>query len=210
MSDERLLSEALRAHAAGGVSTPRADTSAPPAGSPAADAASDAPSSGRRRFRPLGRVRQPEQPTSDRTSGQPGPEQPPTEQTPVGRTRGALPVDQPRTDQHAPDRAPRPDVPSPRSGGPGLPPPGYARGPMPAAPPTAPVRPSGFGGAVGAGRGQGPAGRPGSPRPVPPAGTSAGYVPWSAVTVTWWSLVAVLAGGVVGGAIGVLSLLLPA
>jgi hypothetical protein len=37
-----------------------------------------------------------------------------------------------------------------------------------------------------------------------------GYVPWSAVTVTWWSLVAVLAGGVVGGAVGVLSLLLPA
>jgi hypothetical protein len=38
----------------------------------------------------------------------------------------------------------------------------------------------------------------------------AGYVPWSAVTVTWWSLVGLLAGGVVGGAIGVLSLLLPA
>jgi hypothetical protein len=40
--------------------------------------------------------------------------------------------------------------------------------------------------------------------------TPAGYVPWSATTVTWWSAVAVLAGGVVGGAIGVLSLLLPA
>jgi hypothetical protein len=35
-------------------------------------------------------------------------------------------------------------------------------------------------------------------------------VAWSAATVTWWSLVAVLAGGVVGGAVGVLSLLLPA
>jgi hypothetical protein len=35
-------------------------------------------------------------------------------------------------------------------------------------------------------------------------------VAWSAATVTWWSLVAVLGGGVVGGAVGVLSLLLPA
>ena len=86
---------------------------------------------------------------------------------------------------------------------------------MPPAPPTAPVRPGptsgGFGVAGQPLRGQGPAGRPGSPRPpAPDTGTSAGYVPWSAVTVTWWSLVAVLAGGVVGGAIGVLSLLLPA
>ncbi len=198
MSDERLLSEALRAQAAGGVSTPRADTSAPATGTPAADAAPDAPPSpGRRRFRPLGRVRQPERTPT---------EQPRTEQP---RT------DQARTDQARTDRPARPDVPSPRSGGPGLPPPGYARGPMPPAPPTAPVRPGptsgGFGVAGQPLRGQGPAGRPGSPRPpAPDTGTPAGYVPWSAVTVTWWSLVAVLAGGVVGGAIGVLSLLLPA
>jgi hypothetical protein len=43
-----------------------------------------------------------------------------------------------------------------------------------------------------------------------PAPVTTGYVPWSAATVAWWSLVALLAGGVVGGAIGVLSLLLPA
>ena len=174
MSDERLLSEALRAQAAGGVSTPRADTPAPPGGIPGTDGP---PSSGRRRFRPLGRVRRPEQPA-------------PAEQ----------------------DRV-RPDVPSPRSGAPGHPPPGYARTPMPPAPPTAPVRPGPTSGGFGAGGGPartGPTARP-APRSTPlDAGAGTGYVAWSAVTVTWWSLVAILAGGVVGGAIGVLSLLLPA
>jgi hypothetical protein len=189
MSDERLLSEALRAHAAGGVSTPRADTSATTTGSPTTEGRSDGTQpSGRRRFRPLGRVRQP---------GRQSAEQPP--------------VEQPRTDQPVPDRAPRTDVPTPRSGGPALPPPGYPRGPVFPAPPTAPVRQGPPSGGFGAADGQGPAGRPQAPHPTPPTtGASAGYVPWSAVTVTWWSLVAVLAGGVVGGAIGVLSLLLPA
>jgi hypothetical protein len=200
MSDERLLSEALRAQAAGGVSTPRADQSAPLAGPPATDAGPDGPpASGRRRFRPLGRVRHPEQPEQTRPE-QTSADQPRTEQS--------------RIDHPAPERATRSDVPSPRSGAPGLPPPGYARGPMLPGPPTAPVRQgpaSGGFGAAGPVRAPGPTGRPGGLRPTPPGtGSPAGYVPWSAVTVTWWTLVAILAGGVVGGAIGVLSLLLPA
>lgn len=182
MSDERLLSEALRAHAAGGVSTPRTD--APSSGSPAPGSGGpDEQDAGgrRRRFRPLGRVKRAE--TSEDTTA----------------------------------TTARPDVPAPRSGGPGLPPPAaYPRGPMPPAPPTAPVRsgPSSapFGVASGPARPYGPASRPiAPPHPAPAAvAASEGYVPWSAATVTWWSAVAVLAGGVVGGAIGVLSLLLPA
>jgi hypothetical protein len=206
MSDERLLSEALRAHAAGGVSTPRADPSAPPAGPPATDAGSDGPpASGRRRFRPLGRVRHPEQPEQNRPD-QTSADQPRTEQSRTGQSR----TEQPRTEHPAPERAPRPDVPSPRSGGPGLPPPGYARGPMLPGPPTAPVRPGPTSGGFGAAGPVRAPGRPGGPRPTPlSTGASAGYVPWSVVTVTWWTLVAILAGGVIGGAIGVLSLLLP-
>ena len=206
MSDERLLSEALRAHAAGGVSTPRADASAPPAGSPGTDVGSEGPPSGRRRFRPLGRVRRPEQPApADRA---------PTEQAPSDRPRpDPQRADPQRADpQRADPPTARTDVPSPRSGGPGLPPPGYARGPVLPAPPTTPVRPgpaSGGFGAAGPTR-PGPTGRPGTPRPVPADAGASGSVAWSAVTVTWWSLVAILAGGVVGGAVGVLSLLLPA
>ena len=204
MSDERLLSEALRAHAAGGVSTPRADAPAPSTGSPGTETGSEGPPSGRRRFRPLGRVRRPEQPA-------PGPaDQPPPEQAPSDRPR---PDPQRPDPQRADLPAARADVPSPRSGGPGLPPPGYARGPVLPAPPTTPVRPGppagGFG-VAGPAR-PGPIARPGAPRPTPTdAGASSGYMAWSAPTVTWWSLVAILAGGVVGGAVGVLSLLLPA
>ncbi|MCD2192934.1 hypothetical protein LQ327_05965 [Actinomycetospora endophytica] len=189
MSDERLLSEALRAHAAGGVSTPRTDAPSSPSGTPA-PASGDQPEqpggSRRRRFRPLGRSKRAETPPS-----------------------GAAPTT-PRPDQA------RPDVPAPRSGGPGVPPPAYPRGPMPPAPPTAPVRsgPSStpFGAPGAPQRPYGPAPRPTAPPRPAPAGLAApeGYAPWSAATVTWWSAVAVLAGGVVGGAIGVLSLLLPA
>jgi hypothetical protein len=206
MSDERLLSEALRAHAAGGVSTPRVDTPAAPDGAPASDTGSGGQPAGRRRFRPLGRVRGREQAARDAAeSTQP-------DQDPADRSRGTAVPARPRPDGPTGSRA---DVPAPRSGGPGLPPPGFARGPVPPAPPTAPVRPGptsgGFGAVGGPGRGPGPAGRSGAARPAPVgAGTPAGYVPWSTVTVTWWSLVAVLAGAVVGGAIGVLSLLLPA
>jgi hypothetical protein len=187
MSDERLLSEALRAHAAGGVSTPRTDAPSPPSGSPAPGDA-DEQTGRRRRFRPLGR--------SKRTGTAPGTAAPHPEP--------------PRPDPQ------RPDVPAPRSGGPGLPPPAYARGPLPPAPPTAPVRsgPSSapFGAPTGPARPYGPAPRPSAPPPQGPSRGIApeGYVPWSAATVTWWSAVAVLAGGVVGGAMGVLSLLLPA
>lgn len=185
MSDERLLSEALRAHAAGGVSTPRTDAPSPPSGSPAPGSGGQDEQAGRRRrFRPLGRVK-----------------------------RAETPQDDPATTRH---ESARPDVPAPRSGGPGLPPPAYPRGPMPPAPPTAPVRsgPSSvpFRAQTGPARPYGPASRPIAPPRPAPAGVavSEGYVAWSAVTVTWWSAVAVLAGGVVGGAIGVLSLLLPA
>jgi hypothetical protein len=210
MSDERLLSEALRAHAAGGVSTPRPDTPAPPTGSPGTGTGSDGtPSSGRRRFRPLGRVRRPGQPAQAAT------EQTPTDPAPPDRPRtDQQRADPQRTDQQRTDQpAARSDVPSPRSGAPGLAPPGYARGPILPAPPTTPVRQgptSGGFGVAGPAR-PGPPARPAAVRPASPdAGASAGYVAWSAATVTWWSLVAVLAGGVVGGAVGVLSLLLPA
>ena len=85
---------------------------------------------------------------------------------------------------------------------------------MPPAPPTAPVRPApsgGFGPPAGSAHAYGAPARPGTPRSAPPAtAPPTGYVPWSLATVSWWSLVALLAGGVVGGAIGVLSLLLPA
>jgi hypothetical protein len=185
MSDERLLSEALRAHAAGGVSTPRVEPSPTTPGQGSGQG--DEPPAGRRRFRPLGRVRRPGQSPEQAGAEQAGAEQARAEQAPV-------------------EPAPRPDVPAPRSGV--LPPPGYPRGPMPPAPPTTPVRtgpmPSGPGG-YGYGPPPRPAARPAAANTAPP-----GYVPWSAVTVTWWSVVAILAGGVVGGAIGVLSLLLPA
>jgi hypothetical protein len=80
---------------------------------------------------------------------------------------------------------------------------------MPPAPPTTPVRTAPAPGAPGPGYGYGPLPPPAA-RPAPAGAAPTGYVPWSAVTVAWWSAVAVLAGGVVGGAIGVLSLLLPA
>jgi hypothetical protein len=209
MSDERLLSEALRAHAAGGVSTPRAESPSPSSGSsgspgPGSDGQDDQAAGRRRRFRPLGRVKRSE--TGDAAAA------PATDAQRSGplRTDQAR-TDQARTDHVRPDQA-RPDVPAPRSGGPGLPPPGYLRGPMPPAPPTAPVRSGPQSGQFGPARPYGQAPRPtGPPRPAP-AGVAApaGYVPWSGATVAWWSGVALLAGGVVGSAIGVLSLLLPA
>ncbi|NMO92063.1 hypothetical protein [Actinomycetospora sp. TBRC 11914] len=182
MSDERLLSEALRAHAAGGVSTPRVENPAPsPATTDPASGERGDQDAGRRRFRPLGRVRRPDQ----RDQARPAP----------------APAEHPA----------RPDVPAPRSGN-LVPPPGRPRPPMPAAPPTAPVRPGptsgGFGGPA---RPYGPDPRVGPARPAPVGPSpAAGSTPWSAATVAWWSVVALLAGGVVGGAIGVLSLLLPA
>ena len=214
MSDERLLSEALRAHAAGGVSTPRVEPSPTTPGQGSGEPG-DEPAAGRRRFRPLGRVRRPEQAADQGRPDQARPDQARPDQARPDQAR----PDQARPDQARPDQAraeqvpvepvPRPDVPAPRSGA--LPPPGYARGPMPPAPPTTPVRTGPGPNAVGPGGsayGYGPPPRPAA-RPAPTSTPPAGYVPWSAVTVTWWSVVAVLAGGVVGGAIGVLSLLLP-
>ncbi|GLZ51166.1 hypothetical protein [Actinomycetospora sp. NBRC 106378] len=167
MDDERLLSEALRAHAAGGVSTPRA---VPPSEPPTATPATDAPADRPRRFRPLGR----------RKTADPGP------------TTG--------------ERTVRADVPAPRSGSLAPPPPGVPLGVRPA--PPRPVPP--YGGprqGPPAAHGPYPSGPPVPPRAVTPA---QGPGTWNASTVAWWGAVSLLAGGTVGAAIGVLSLLLPA
>ena len=51
------------------------------------------------------------------------------------------------------------------------------------------------------------AGRPVPPRTIAP---TEGPGTWSVSTIAWWGVVSLLAGGTVGAAIGVLSLLLPA
>lgn len=188
MDDERLLSEALRAHAAGGVSTPRPAPAADPSGSPAPGDADD--TSRRRRFRPLGRARRAPDAGDAPTTVHPAPA--------LG----------PRTD--VPRGIPRSDVPAPRSGGPAAPPPGPRPSHPPAARLPAPARPAPSSGSFGVPTGAyGPP--PGSPRPPLPAAPSAeGPGAWDAATVAWWGAVALLAGGSVGSAVAVLSLLLPA
>ncbi|MEJ2869751.1 hypothetical protein WCD74_18430 [Actinomycetospora sp. OC33-EN08] len=175
MDDERLLSEALRAHAAGGVSTPRA---VPPTSESPGQAPAD-PAGGRsRRFRPLGRRKH-----------QDAPADPPTTRSPV-----------------------RADVPAPRSGSTAFPPPGARPGPpRPAYPPQGPAgaRPGPPSGPFSAHAAY--SAYPQGPRPAPVAAPPVdGPGTWSAATVTWWAVVSLLAGGSVGAAIGVLSLLLPA
>ncbi|WP_026204195.1 hypothetical protein [Actinomycetospora chiangmaiensis] len=167
MDDERLLSEALRAQAAGGVSTPRP---VPPRPEPPTAASPEAPTGRSRRFRPLGRRRTETAPTP-----------------PAPASGSTI----------------RADVPAPRSGGAAAPP--GAR-PAPARPPY---------GAPPLGPSSGPlpayrpytAGRPVPPRTVAP---TEGPGTWSVSTIAWWGVVSLLAGGTVGAAIGVLSLLLPA
>lgn len=167
MDDERLLSEALRAHAAGGVSTPRA---VPPSEPPTAAPATDAPAERSRRFRPLGRRK-----TAD--------------PAPVPTTAG---------------QTVRADVPAPRSGSLAPPPPsgaplGVRHAPPRPAPPYGGPRP-----------GHVPAHGPYPPVPPPAVTPAQGPGTWNASTVAWWGAVSLLAGGTVGAAIGVLSLLLPA
>ena len=189
MDDERLLSEALRAHAAGGVSTPRPAPATAPSGTPVSGDVED--TAKRRRFRPLGRARR----------------------TPDG-------ADAPTTVQPAPGRGPRPDVhrsdvPSPRSGGPVTPPPGPrpSHPPLPHSPagrPAVPGRPGPSSGPFGVPTG--PYGPPpgGARPPAPTVPPTEGPGAWDTATVAWWGAVALLAGGSVGSAVAVLSLLLPA
>lgn len=173
MDDERLLSEALRAQAAGGVSTPRA---VPPTPEPPAPASPAAPDGRSRRFRPLGRRR--------------------TEDTPATRITPAA----------TGSAAVRTDVPAPRSGGIAAPPPGARPAPPRPGQPYGGPRQGPPSGPVPAYRPY-PAAPPAPPRAVaPPEGPGT----WNASTVAWWGLVSLLAGGTVGAAIGVLSLLLPA
>lgn len=194
MDDERLLSEALRAHAAGGVSTPRPAPSTAPSGTPVTGDAED--TARRRRFRPLGRARRAPDGADAPTTVHPAP------------PRG------PRPDVHRPD-VHRSDVPAPRSGGPVTPPPG----PRPSHPPAphspadrrpVPGRPGPSSGTFGVPTGPyGPP--PGGVRPaVPAAPPTEGPGTWDTATVAWWGAVALLAGGSVGSAVAVLSLLLPA
>ncbi|MFC5060807.1 hypothetical protein [Actinomycetospora atypica] len=189
MDDERLLSEALRAHAAGGVSTPRPAPAADPSATPASGDAEDP--SKRRRFRPLGRARRAPDTTDAPTTVQPAP------------LRGT------HTDTPRPG-IPRSDVPAPRSGGPAAPPPGARPVHPPAARLPAPGRPGPSSGPDGVPTGAyGPP--PGGGRPAgPPATAPEGPGAWDAATVAWWGAVALLAGGSVGSAVAVLSLLLPA
>lgn len=169
MDDERLLSEALRAHAAGGVSTPRpVPPSATPATAPT-EAPADTTAARPRRFRPLGR-RKAEAPASG------------TGETPS-----------------------RTDVPAPRTSGVATPPPGRPLAAHPGPPPGGPRQ--------GPPSGPVPAYRPYPAAPAyPPRAVAPAEGPgtWTAGTVAWWGLVSLLAGGTVGAAIGVLSLLLPA
>ncbi|MDL5155066.1 hypothetical protein [Actinomycetospora termitidis] len=181
MDDERLLSEALRAHAAGGVSTPRG---VPPTSEPAAPPATGSGPAKPRRFRPLGRRRSAPDAGAPESAAAPQGAEPPTTRSPA-----------------------RPDVPAPRSGSTAFPPPG----PRPVPPRPAPPMPAGArqgppSGPVHAYGAYPQGARPG-PAPAPPVD---GPGTWSAGTVAWWGLVSLLAGGSVGAAIGVLSLLLPA
>lgn len=188
MDDERLLSEALRAHAAGGVSTPRPAPAADPSGTPVTGGAED--TSRRRRFRPLGRVRRAPRDADAPTTLQPAP--------PRGARTGV------------PRGIPRSDVPAPRSGGPAAPPPGPRPVHPPAARLPAQARPAPSSGPFGVPTG--PYGRPptGALPPAPTAPPAEGPGARDVATVAWWGAVALLAGGSVGSAVAVLSLLLPA
>ncbi|MEJ2862670.1 hypothetical protein [Actinomycetospora flava] len=196
MDDERLLSEALRAHAAGGVSSP--GTPNAPAAPP--DRAEEPAGSGSRlrdRFRPLGRKRGETADPAPETVAHPTPSAQPSAQPAPGPypapPRGGPPMARP---------APRPGA-NDRPWQQGAPPPGGRPGPLP----TGPVpRPPGPGvphprpapGATGAG--------PSVPPPTP--GEADGPAPWTPARIAWWSGVALLGGAIAGAlaAVGTLGL----
>ncbi|MEJ2888697.1 hypothetical protein [Actinomycetospora aeridis] len=211
MDDERLLSEALRAHAAGGVSspgTPNAPQPSPggaqasPVPPAAPEGAADAGGSRLRdRFRPLGRKRGADaapETVVHPTAGPVG--TPPGAPFPTTTTRGGQPPARP-----APRPGPATDRPWPQTGPRSAgrpthqgPPPGYPPGPGVPHPRTAPGHVNGVTGATGAG----PAAPPLADRE--PADPGA----WTPARIAWWSGMALLAGAVAGAlaAVGTLGL----
>jgi hypothetical protein len=223
MDDERLLAEALRAHAAGGVSTP-GGTAGPAAGETAPGPASDvSPSGGSRlrdRFRPLARAKRGGPDGATETTARPDPSPGPGPTGPAGPARPGGPP--------TAVTGPGPGAPFGATGSPGVPPPGGRPAPRPA--PRTPERPWPQAGARPPGRPgpplpTGPVTRPGAPgvphpRPAPgtgatgavptpgPGADATGPTPWTTARIAWWSGMALLAGGVVGAlaAVGTLGL----
>ncbi|MHC1557951.1 hypothetical protein ACR9E3_03295 [Actinomycetospora sp. C-140] len=226
MDDERLLAEALRAHAAGGVSSP-GGTSTPPS-TEQTDEEADADSGGSRlrdRFRPLTRNRKgadeagrgPEDAASDvtQTTARPDPSVvPPAPPRPTGPTPapGFPAAGRPGPSPARP--APRPAA-GTAAGTAGTA--GTGERPWPRTGPPQPARP---GPPVGPGPRPGTANVP-HPRPAPGAGPTGAIpaarpggtdrdapAPWTPARIAWWSGMALLAGAVAGAlaAVGTLGL----
>jgi hypothetical protein len=200
MDDERLLSEALRAHAAGGVSSPGGTPNAPQQtpGDGAPEAGADAGGSRLRdRFRPLGRKRADDPAPETVAHPTPGAPYPGV----AGNTaRNGPPIGRPapRPGPATTDRPWQQGGPRPAARPAQAPPPGYAPAPGVPHPRTAPgPQPGG----VGTG-GPGPAAPPLADRD---AGDRA---PWTPARIAWWSGMALLAGAVAGAlaAVGTLGL----
>ncbi|WP_433784240.1 hypothetical protein ACQPX6_28965 [Actinomycetospora sp. CA-101289] len=201
MDDERLLAEALRAQAAGGVSTPGVPSdTARPAG-PTTGAAPEAagPSRLRDRFRPLARSRRQGDGDTPLPGGPAIPAEPATRRTP------APPTAPTSTGRGAPSVG-APPVPRPA--------PGTPERPWPQAGPRPPVRP-----VPGRPLPTGPVAHPGAagvphPRQHPTGATPAAPAPadptaWTPARIAWWSGVALLAGAVAGALAAVGTLALP-
>jgi hypothetical protein len=202
MDDERLLSEALRAHAAGGVSSPGSSPAAPVPGASAPADAGAGSSRLRDRFRPLGRRRGGDAPDAEDVtalSARPT-AAPPAAPFPPAATRGAPPPagrpgppvsavparPWPQTGPRPAARPPGPPAgPPPRPGAPGVPQQRHA--PVTGA---TTVTPTG-------------AGRP------PGADRGAGATGWTPARIAWWSAVALLGGAIAGALTAVGTLALP-
>ncbi|GAA4773467.1 hypothetical protein GCM10023200_02330 [Actinomycetospora chlora] len=221
MDDERLLAEALRAHAAGGVSvpggTPSEEGERPPASGPAdpGSGAEAAPTGSRLRdrFRPLGRGKKgdtaetAEAPegiteTTPRPDPRPGPAPGPL------RTAGPPGPGSPYTPTgRGPAAPPRPGPrPAPGPGTPERPWP--QAGPRPPARPVPPTGPVARPGAPHVPHPRPATGGTGASRTAPPPAPGDGPRPWTGARIAWWSGVALLAGAVAGAlaAVGTLGL----
>jgi hypothetical protein len=203
MDDERLLSEALRAHAAGGVSSPGSGPAAPTPGAPAPSDTASGSARLRDRFRPLGRRR--------------GADTPDAEDVTALSARPSATPPFPAATRGAPPPGTRPGPPAPTGPAPTGPAPAGPARPWPqtGARPTSrpPVPPTG------------PMGRPGVPqqRPAPvtgattvtptgagrPVADQGGATEWTPARIAWWSAVALLGGAIAGALTAVGTLALP-
>ena len=209
MDDERLLAEALRAHAAGGVSSPGGGP-APGAPAPPDGQAGSGASRLRDRFRPLGRRRGAESAGPTETHARPTG----AAAVPSAAPPSAVPFPAAAATRGGPPPGVRPGPPA--SAVPARPWP--QTGPRPASRPAPPVPPG------GPGVRPGPPGVP-YPRPAPATGattvtpTGAGRPPgadrsadgteWTTARVAWWSGIALLAGAIAGALTAVGTLALP-